>query len=111
MPLVINAFGDGHTHIPMHEPKQFQKTRRAPACGWCIPGLENINMRPSQNPSAKIYRATLTLCLWSAVFYQIWHKLSYPIICHNVLQNFTVDVLSKVCAAVSTEHLVTLVRC
>ena len=35
MPHVINALGGGHTdrqthtHIPMHEPKQFQETRCA----------------------------------------------------------------------------------
>ena len=39
MPLVINGLGDGHTdrhiHIPTHEPKQFQETRRAwPSRAW-----------------------------------------------------------------------------
>ena len=29
-----------HAHILMHEQKQFQETRRAPACGQRAPGLK-----------------------------------------------------------------------
>ena len=38
--LVINTLGGTHTHthIPMWEQKQFQKTRRVLAC---VPGLKN----------------------------------------------------------------------
>ena len=32
-PLVINALGDRHTHIPTHESKQFQETRHVRPLG------------------------------------------------------------------------------
>ena len=40
--LVINSLGGGHlhTHIPTHEPKQFQETRCVPAASRSMPGLK-----------------------------------------------------------------------
>ena len=49
MPLVINAFGGGHTntqtHMPMHKPRQFQETRHASAVGlkYIVESDNNIN--------------------------------------------------------------------
>ena len=46
MPLVTTSVGGGHidtdTHIhTLRGQDQFLETRRAPACGWCAPGLKS----------------------------------------------------------------------
>ena len=35
----IMSLVGGNTHVQTSVLKQFQETRRAMACGWCVPGL------------------------------------------------------------------------